>query len=316
MMAWTTLRTPVAAFALLAAVGTTNGLAQQPPAATTGTKAGAKAGAKVGAKVPGAAGRSSAVRDSIVVDSLERFRLAADERFFERRLLAQRALYLKRGSWAQLGDRCNPGALRVFPKDTSSEQRQALQQMVEGMEQTIVARGVGARLDTPEAQVLLRTIVGWEAGIDRPLWDADGPVQRMAVATGLTGEVPDPRGPGCLASPVAADTVTFVLPGFATMEFPSAAKPRVKAYFGPAAQGRARDEFFAIRGSREPEAELSYILVAPVVIWRGWALVGVDRPREKGGVEIRSGSNGGAVYLMRRVGPQWRLVTVVRSWGS
>ena len=90
----------------------------------------------------------------------------------------------------------------------------------------------------------------------------------------------------------------------------------MKAYFGPDGQSHARDEFFAARGSKDPEAELSYILVAPMVIWRGWALVGVDRPREKAGIEIGSGSNGGAVYLMRRVGQQWRLVTIVRSWGS
>ena len=44
--------------------------------------------------------------------------------------------------------------------------------------------------------------------------------------------------------------------------------------------------------------------------------VGVDRPREKGGIEIGSGSNGGAVYLMRKVGTQGRLLAMVRRWGS
>jgi hypothetical protein len=260
--------------------------------------------------------RATGPRDSAAIDAAERAALAADEQFFLTRLNGQRRQLLKRAGWAALGERCNPGALRVFPRDTTPEQRASLQSDVEAMEQTIVGRGVGARLDTPDAQLLLRIIVGWEAGIDRPLWDSDEAKARVAVAAGLTGETPDPRGPGCLPSPIMADTVTFVVPGFSTMEFPQAPKPRVKAYFGPQAQAHARDEFFAVRGSKDPESELSYIVVAPMVIWREWALVGVDRPREKAGIAIRSGSNGGAAYLMHRVGRQWRLLAVVRSWGS
>jgi len=242
--------------------------------------------------------------------------LEAEAKFVERQLQAQRALYLKGAAWAELGDRCNPGALRIFPNDTSYAQRDSLQRLVNRMEQTLIGRGVGARLDTPEARVLLRTIVGWEAGIDRPMWDVDGKVSRPAVAAGLTGDVPDPRGDGCLPSPLAADTVTFVIPGFIDMDFPKAQRPRVKAYFGPDGQKNARNEFFTAVGSRDPEAELSYIVVAPMLIWRGWALVGVDRPKEQGGIVIGSGSNGGAVYLMRQQGSEWRLLTVVRSWGS
>ena len=264
------------------------------------------------ASVPSA----SVARDSLAADSVTRAFLEAEERFFLRRLLAQRTVYLKRASWADLGTRCNPGALRVFPRDTSAMQLDSMQKLVQHMEQTIIGRGAGSRLDTPTAQQLLRTVLGWEAGIDRPYWDSDEKRSRRAIATGLTGDVPDPKGRGCLASPLARDTVTFVLPGFTTMEFPKAPRPRVNAYFGPEGQRHARDEFFTAVGSKDPTAELSYAIIAPVVIWRGWALVGVDRPREKGGVEIGKASNGGAVYMMRRVGTQWRLLAIVRSWGS
>lgn len=278
----------------------------------------AAAASKPPAKAPAAVAKASKppLSDSARADSAARAFLEADDRYYDQKVRVQRARYLKGAAWADLGDRCNPGALRVFPKATSPQQRDSLQQLVEGMEQTIIGRGVGSRLDTPSAQVLLRTIVGWEAGIDRPLWDVDTKESRTALAAGLTGEYADPRGPGCLPSPMAADTVTFVIPGFATMEFPKAPRPRVKAYFGPDAQRHARDEFFAAVGSKDPQSELQYVLVAPVLIWRDWALVGVDRPREKGGIEIGSGSNGGAVYLMRRVGQQWRLLTIVRTWGS
>ena len=254
--------------------------------------------------------------DSTRPDSATRAFLEADARYFEQRLQMQRASLLKGASWADLGNRCNPGNLRIFAGATTALQQDSLRRLVEHMEQTIIGRGVGSRLDTPEARTLLRTIVGWEAGIDRPLWDVDGKEERIAVSAGLTGEYADPKGTGCIPSPMNSDTVTFVIPGFTTMEFPKAPRPRVKVYFGPEGQQRARGEFFAKRGAKDPQAELSYILVAPMVIWRGWALVGVDRPKEKGGFEVGGASNGGAVYMMRRVGQQWRLVTVVRSWGS
>lgn len=274
-------------------------------------------------RAAGATGRSTAqvaerrkaTRDSVAQDSIVRAALAADDRFYYERLMGERARYLADASWAELGDRCNPGALRVFPNALTYGQRDTLQKLVQHMEQTIIARGVGARLDTPDAALLLRTIVGWEAGIDRPRWDVDDKSVRVAFAAGLTGEVPDPNGPGCLESPVKRDTVTFVLPGFRPMAFPRTSAPRVKAYFGPLAQRQARDEFaksHALQGNLD---ELTYVVVAPIVIWREWALVGVDRPKEKGGVEIGADGNGGAVYMMRRVDGQWRLLTVVRSWG-
>lgn len=259
---------------------------------------------------------TKAGRDSVVADSLARVRLDAETRQAAQGLVDKRARYLRRSAWADLGDRCSPGSLRIFPRDTSPAQRDSLQALVESMERTVLVRGVGARLDTPEAKSLLRTIVGWEAGIDRPTWDENGTVVHRAVAAGLTGDVPDPRGPGCIASPLASDTVTFVLPGFTDMEFPKAPRPRVKAYFGPDGQKHARDEFFSAVGSKAPDADLMYTVVAPIVMWREWALVGVNRPKERAGVEVGANSNGGAVYLMRRVGAEWRLLSVVRSWGS
>ena len=128
--------------------------------------------------------------------------LDAEARAAARTVDGLRGEYLARASWAELGDRCNPGSLRVFAADTTPAQRQALQALVERMEQVILVHGVGATLATPEARALLRVIVGWEAGIDRPRWDEDGAGEHRALATGLTGEVPDPTSAGCLPSPV------------------------------------------------------------------------------------------------------------------
>jgi hypothetical protein len=260
--------------------------------------------------------KAAALSDSAREAAETRAFLAAEDAQYLRRLNATRAQYLRRAGWAALGDRCNPGALRVFPRDTAPAQRDSVQRLAEEMERLIVVRGVGLPIDTLDASAILRLVVGWEAGIDRPYWDVTDASRRLAIATGLTGEVPDPKGAGCLESPLASDTVTFVVPGFSGMPFPQAPTPRVKAYFGPEAQRRARDEFFAARGSKDPSAELSYTIVAPIVRWHDYAVVGVDRPREQGGVALNGGSHGGATYLLRKVGREWRLLSIVRSRGG
>ena len=58
-----------------------------------------------------------------------------------------------------------------------------------------------------------------------------------------------------------------------------------------------------------PDAELSYVLVAPIVTFREWALVAVRRPVERGGIALDSRSEGGAVYLFRQVAGSWRLLS-------
>ncbi|MEO7520367.1 MAG: hypothetical protein ABIW79_00995, partial [Gemmatimonas sp.] len=158
-------------------------------------------------------------------------------------------------------------------------------------------------------------VVGWEAGIDRPRWDTDNDEKRVAVAAGLTGDTPDPRSDRCLPSPLAADTVTFVIPGFTSVDAITGSTPVVKSYLGTDANKRAREEFFVAVGSKDPTSELSYIRVAPVLLWREWGVITVNRPRERAGIEIGVGSNGGATYLMRRVDGEWRLLSIVRSWG-
>ncbi len=294
--------------AVVGAVGAITGLVAPPVVKAQGTARGATAKPSAVATPAPTAGDSAAI--------VARW-LAADERAAVSRLTALRVRYLRRADWAELGDRCTPGALRIFPKDTTPGGRDSVQALAEAMEAIVVGRGAGRPLPAVEARALLRVVVGWEAGIDRPNWDMAGTAKpRQAIATGLTGEVPDPAGPGCLPSPTATDTVTFVVPGVADMDFPRAPRPRVKAYFGPEGLLRARDAFFMDVGSKDPKAELRYLLVAPMVIWNGYAMVGVRRPQELGGVQVDGANRGGAAYLFRQVGKEWRLLSVVRSWGG
>lgn len=250
-------------------------------------------------------------------DAVDRAFLAKELQADVARIAALRTQYLRGADWADLGDRCNPGSLRVFPKDTTPESQAAHQALVEEMERIIVRRGVGAKVDTPELRALVRIIVGWEAGIDRPVWDMPGTAKpREAFATGLTGDVPDPNGPGCLPSSVQRDTVTFVVPGVTDMEFPKATRPRVKAYLGGDAQAHARSDFFTTVAQKDPTAVLRYALVAPIVAWRDYATVAVRRPAEVAGAVQEGEGQGGAVYLFRRVGSSWRLLAITRAWGE
>jgi hypothetical protein len=209
------------------------------------------------------------------------------------------------------------GALRIFPRDTTEAARDTVQRLAEAMEWQVVLHGAGEPLDTAVAGPLLQMVVAWETGSDRPRWDVAGERPGPeAVAAGLTGEVPDPRGPGCLPSPMQTDTMTVVIPAVRDLALPQAARPRVRAYFGPDGQRQARDEFFARVGAKAPSAELAYALVAPVVIWQEWAVVGVRRPVEPGGVRLDGPGRGGAAYLFHRVAGSWRLLAIVRSWGG
>ncbi|HSC98664.1 MAG TPA: hypothetical protein VLI21_07165, partial [Casimicrobiaceae bacterium] len=61
--------------------------------------------------------------DSARADSVAKALLEADERYFEQQLRTQRATLLKGAAWADLGNRCNPGNLRVFPGATSALQQ-------------------------------------------------------------------------------------------------------------------------------------------------------------------------------------------------
>ena len=260
--------------------------------------------------------KSSAAQRAVVADSVKyAAKLREEDAMVNQRLMALRAKYLKGSSWANLGDRCNPGALRIFPKDTSTAQRDSLNAVALRIEQTVIGRGAGGTdIDTPEGRALLRTIVGWEAGIDRPNWDSDDKVVRQAISTGLTGEYPDPRGTGCLSS-TDSDTVTIVAPGFNDIIFPKSSKIRIKAYLGKDGIKHARNEFVSANRNN-PAARLSYIYISPVTIWRDWAVVVATRPIEERGIVVGKTNNGGAAYLMRKVGTEWRLLTILRTWGS
>jgi len=212
-------------------------------------------------------------------------------------------------------DSCNPGTLRTFPKDTIEAARAGTDAIVERLERLIVTQGVENSLDTPEAHELLRTVVLWEAGGERPRWDvgAGGP-DRRAIAPGMVGEFRNPATGKC-ESYVDIDTATVVVPQVTDFRIPEVEGVRLSLYVGEAGLKEARDRFFAQVGANDPNSLFTYTRLRAAVVWRDYAVVAVNRPAESRGVRPLSTGAGGASYLFHRVGNEWRLLAIARSWG-
>jgi len=212
-------------------------------------------------------------------------------------------------------DSCNPGTLRTFPKDTVEKARAGTDAIVERLERLVVAQGVEGSLDTPEAHDLLRTVVVWEAGGERPRWDvpAGGP-DRRAIAPGLAGEFRNPATGKC-ESYVPVDTATVVLPPVTNFRAPEMEGVRLSVYVGEEGLKQARETFFKTVGATDASSIFTYTRVRAAVVWRDYAVVAVNRPAESRAVQELPAGAGGASYIFHRVGKEWRLLTIARSWG-
>ena len=240
---------------------------------------------------------------------------SAEELRYVARADSLREWLLRRTEWADLGQKCNPGSLRIFT-DTASAARAALDTAVVDLERIIIARGVDAPIDVPAGHDLLSTVILWEAAGPRPRWDVSDPKEdRRAIATGLTGQVVDPESMKCM-SYVEDDSIVIVTPRLTSYETPRA-KGAMRVALntgGDSALKRARDTFYAIEG-HTGNTVFTYTYVGPVVLWRDWGLVVVNRPAEANGVAAVGRGTGGAAYIFHRVGREWRLLMISRTWG-
>ena len=235
----------------------------------------------------------------------------------EQRALARadtlRTSLLRASQWVDFSSPgCDEGALRTFPGDTNPEMSSATEQQVSDLERIIVAWGVDETLDSPRGRELLRTIVEWEGGLVRPNWDVLPPAQpRRTIAAGLGGSYEDPKTGKCTAM-AGPDTTVVVIPTTLTaMPTPRGA---VKVVVGDSGVARLRDAF-ASRHSGDTTAVLTYARIRAAVVWREWGLIAVHRPAERGGMLLLPQGAGGASYIFRRVGSEWRLVLITRTWG-
>jgi hypothetical protein len=106
-----------------------------------------------------------------------------------------------------------------------------------------------------------------------------------------------------------------VIPEVPNFRAPDVPGVRLSLYMGEAGLKQAREAFFAKQGASDPNSLFSYTRVRAAVVWRDYAVVAVNRPAESRGIQTLSTGGGGASYIFHRVGDEWRLLTIVRSWG-
>ncbi len=227
-----------------------------------------------------------------------------------------RAHLLRASDFTDIGqDRCNDGWLRGFPRDSTDAMREATADLVDKFEKLIQAYAVDAPLDTPEGHELLRTVVLWETGRERPRWDVwSGKAGREAIAAGLTEQVADAATGRCLVN-ARGDTAAYVLPPVNGLELPASRGARTTMVFGERGLSALRARRWTAVEARDTSAILAYTRVSAAMLWKEYAVVTVHRPMEHRDGSALSTSNGGGTYIFHRVGNTWLLLVIARSWG-
>ena len=240
--------------------------------------------------------------------------IEADEANALWRANAERDSILAGSEWTEFeGDACNPGSLRTF-SDTTSAGAAKMKADVENLERIIVSYSVDNDIDTPAAHALVRTIIGWESATSRPKWDVPaGMPAKDAIAAGLSGEFKNPETGKCEAY-VPFDTMNFVIPVMPKFTAPTIPKVTIGVFQGDSGVSRLRDAYYAAN-AHLPNAVLIYTKLRALNVWRDYAVVSVYRPAEQRGILQLPQGGGGATYIFRRTGGEWRLVVIARTWG-
>jgi len=208
---------------------------------------------------------------------------------------------------------CNQGVLRTFPDSVRAAGASDPAETVARLERLIIAEGVENPVDNPRGHVLLRGVVGWEAGMTRPRWDVPaGVVSYPAIAAGLSGEFWNPDTRTC--EPFVPEEPQYVvLPPLTNFTMPRPPKTELTVGFGLSGLKEIRDKFFAAHQG-DSTSILTYAQVIATVIWRDYAVVSVNRPAEQmGAMKLRQGS-GGVTYIFHFAEGEWRLLAIVRTW--
>jgi hypothetical protein len=223
---------------------------------------------------------------------------------------------LRTSDFTDIGqDRCNDGWLRAFPRDSTDAKREATADLVDKFEKLIQAYAVETPLDSPEGRELLRTVLNWETGRERPRWDVwSGKAGREAIAAGLTEQFTDAKTGRCLVN-ARGDTASYVLPLVTGLSLPAIRGIRTNLAFGDKGLNVLRTRYWASRALPDTSAVMAYTRVSAAMLWKEYAVVTVHRPMEHRDGSALTTSNGGGTYIFHRVGNSWLLLVIARSWG-
>ena len=237
--------------------------------------------------------------------------VAAEEAHYRHRADSLRQVILRHAEWVDLGaDSCNPGTFRSFRPDSADTL--VVTRALEQLERAIVVSGVDRPLTERVSHDLLRTVIAWEADLERPMWDVSGDEEpRRAMPPALGGEFLNPKTGTCDRF-VPLEGQTFVIPQAGAFSAPRGWEGKAEVVSGEDGLKGARDRFFATHTAADPI--FTYTRLAPVIVWADYGLVTVNRPAELRGVQRLPTGAGGATYIFHRVRNQWRLLAIVRAW--
>jgi hypothetical protein len=209
---------------------------------------------------------------------------------------------------------CDQGVLRTFPDSARPPGAPSAPELLAALERLVIAQGVEDPIDNPRGHALLRTVVGWEAGMARPNWDVpSGAATHRALAAGLSGEFWNPDAKTC-QSFVPLEPQYALLPKLTGFTMPRPTRTTLTIGFGEAGLSDIRNKFFAEHRG-DSTSVLTYANVIATVVWRDYAVVAVNRPAEQmGAMALRKGV-GGSTYLFHHSDGEWRLLAIVRTWG-
>jgi hypothetical protein len=204
---------------------------------------------------------------------------------------------------------CAMGDVRTFEKDTTERSRDLLA----SLERLVIAYGAFQIIDNPSGHALLREVVRLETGGPGPRWDVASGHAPRAFNPMLPGRALNPTTKVCERTPgIAPDGV--VLPPVTNLAVPhdSGAVTFVVGY-GFEGMNSLRDFFFA-QHRNDSTAVLHDARVNAYAIWQDYGIVSVVRESQLRGVVPLPKELLGTVYAFHKVGAEWRLLAIVRTW--
>jgi hypothetical protein len=205
---------------------------------------------------------------------------------------------------------CGAIDMRTFERDTSGTRVPALLARLELM---ILSRGVSASLDNAAGRALVRSIVRLEAGGPGPRWDVLSGTAPRAFNPILPTTLYNPQDKKCELTP-GEDPDGLILPPAGRFTVPAdSGTATVHVRYSAAGVNEIRDMFFA-RFAKDTSAVLRITRVNAYGMWENYAVVSVVRERLARGITPLEGKSSGTVYAFHRVGAEWRLIAVVRTW--
>lgn len=201
---------------------------------------------------------------------------------------------------------CSNGELRTFERDTKNESGPTLA----SLEKLIMSYGAFESLNNEAGKALLYAVTRLETGGPGPRWDA------------LQGTAPRSFNP---MLPVQKNTSECLLiagtkpDGLVLPPVTNFVPPRdsgafdVPIEYGTGGLTLLRSAYFKAHAN-DAKAVMHHSRVNAYALWDDYAIISVVREAELKGVLAIAKETNGVVYAFHRVGAEWRLIALVRTW--